>query len=261
MKNKKLIITIVAIVAIFLIAAIVYPKLSSEQKQTSYQPTINTAVVEKGNEIKAPEVTVSEDTKAKEDETATETSTTDTSNSEDNKTEATTVAPDASTPTQENNTETNTNETDTETEAEDSRMLPNFPITRLDGTTGNVQDELVAGQPTVINLFASWCPPCKAEMPNFIAAAKLYEGKVNFMFFDSFDGSRETQETINDFVENEGFASNANIYLDPGYISSVFNTQSIPITIFLDKEGNVDHGYQGMISETVLNDDIKALLD
>jgi len=224
-NNKNLIITISIIVAVFILAAIFYPKLASLQTQQSYQPTIN-ADLNDAN-VKAPTVSVSDNSK-------------------------TSVATDSSS--QDDNSST------TDEEQEESTMIPDFPITRLDGSEGTIYEDLIEGMPTVINLFASWCPPCQAEMPDFVAAAKTYKGKVNFMFFDSFDGEKETKEKLLAFIDKMDFDEDFNVYLDPGYLGYIFNSNSIPVTIMLDKDGNVSHGYQGMVANETLIADIEKLL-
>ncbi|MFA7108894.1 MAG: TlpA disulfide reductase family protein [Sphaerochaetaceae bacterium] len=221
-NNKNLIITISIIVAVFILAAIFYPKLSASQTQQSYQPTIN-ADLNDAN-VKAPTVSVSANSKTPDPKT--------------------TVTPDPP----------------TNDEQVDSTMIPDFPITRLDGSEGTIYEDLIEGMPTVINLFASWCPPCQAEMPDFVQAAKTYKGKVNFMFFDSFDGERETKEKLLAFIDKMDFAEDFNVYLDPGYLGYIFNSNSIPVTIMLDKDGNVSHGYQGMVANETLIADIEKLL-
>ncbi|MGD1822445.1 MAG: TlpA family protein disulfide reductase [Pleomorphochaeta sp.] len=140
-----------------------------------------------------------------------------------------------------------------------SNVMPDIPLTLLNGDETTFWELAELGKPVVINSFASWCPPCKQEMPHFIEMSEKYKGEVVFIFFDSFDGERETEEAVKAFAK-EYFNEDTICVLDPGYISYLFKSNSLPTTILLDKEGVPVNGFQGMISEETLETAIKELL-
>ncbi|MGB4407352.1 MAG: TlpA disulfide reductase family protein [Sphaerochaeta sp.] len=137
-------------------------------------------------------------------------------------------------------------------------VMPNLPLTRLDGTMTTFHD-VRDGKPAVINYFASWCPPCKQELPHFQKAFDEYGDQVSFIFLDALDGQRETLKTINAFIRD--FPFTGPVYYDQNEFAMTFQTNSLPTTVFIDKEGRVVKGYLGLVPEEVLYADIQDLLD
>ncbi len=140
-----------------------------------------------------------------------------------------------------------------ETEGSDSKQAPDF--TALDWEGNEVKLSDFFGKPIVLNFWASWCPPCKAELPDFEAACKKYEGKVTFLMVNMTDGSRETVEVAKRFVESEGYTFP--VYFDTKYEASYnYGVSSIPQTYFIDAEGNLVAYATGMITGSQLEQGI-----
>jgi thiol-disulfide isomerase/thioredoxin len=140
---------------------------------------------------------------------------------------------------------------------EPAPKMPDIALTRLDGSETSF-DQVRQGKPAIINLFASWCPPCKAELPYFLEAYEQYKDQIEFIFIDSLDGTRETMETISSFVEE--FPFTAPVYFDQGVFASLFQTTALPTTVFFAADGTVSNGYLGMVNEEALQQSIEALL-
>ncbi|MDD3904101.1 MAG: TlpA disulfide reductase family protein, partial [Sphaerochaeta sp.] len=66
-------------------------------------------------------------------------------------------------------------------------VMPDIPLTRLDGTFTSF-DAVREGKPAIINYFASWCPPCKQELPHFQQAYDQWGDQISFIFLDALDG-------------------------------------------------------------------------
>ena len=116
------------------------------------------------------------------------------------------------------------------------------------------------GKPVVLNFWASWCPPCKAEMPEFDNVYEELGNDVTFVMVDLVDGSRETIEKGKKYVEDQGFLFP--IYFDTkGEAGSKYGISSIPTTIFIDKEGFIVSGVQGAIDEKTLRLGINSITD
>ncbi len=136
-------------------------------------------------------------------------------------------------------------------------VMPDIPLFTLDDEETSF-DEVRAGRPAIINFFASWCPPCKAELPHFEKAWQQYGDEIAFIFLDSIDGQRETKETINKFIAQ--FPFKGPVYWDEGIFAYIFQTNSLPTTVFFDKDGRVVTGFLGMVSEEALHASIAQIL-
>ena len=130
---------------------------------------------------------------------------------------------------------------------------PDF--TALDREGNEVKLSDFFGKPIVLNFWASWCPPCKAELPDFETVFKKYEGKVTFLMVNLTDGQRETVEIAKSFVESQGYTFP--VYFDTKYEASYnYGVSSIPQTYFIDAEGNLVAYATGMITGSQLEEGI-----
>lgn len=160
-----------------------------------------------------------------------------------------TVGPDtaASEPEQEHTHEEGENEYD---------PAPDFTVYDADGKPVKLSD--MKGKPVVLNFWASWCPPCKAEMPDFDAVCKEYEGKVIFMMVNLTDGERETVESARNFIHMMEYSFP--VYYDTDMeASNTYGIQSIPTTFFIDADGGLVAYGSGALSENELRRGISML--
>ena len=110
----------------------------------------------------------------------------------------------------------------------------------------------------VLNFWASWCSPCKAEMPHFDTAAEEYGDAIHFLMINLTDGYRDTPESIAAFIENSGYTFP--VYLDTTMEAALnFGITSIPHTFFLWEDGTLMDEYLGTLSESKLNSYIDKL--
>ena len=148
--------------------------------------------------------------------------------------------------------ETLAQETTATTYAEESAQsnpARDFTVYDKDGKEVKLSD--LKGMPVVLNFWASWCPPCKSEMPTFNAIAKEYEGKVAFMMVNLTDGVSETQESAQSYIDSMGFTFP--VYFDlMSEAAYTYGIQSIPTTFFIDADGNVVASYVGAMEARTL---------
>lgn len=132
-----------------------------------------------------------------------------------------------------------------------------FTMKDIDGNSISLSDYY--GKPIVLNFWASWCGPCKSEMPEFNKVYLDLKDDVNFLMVDLVDGSRETIKKGSKFVEDNSYEFPVFFDVDQegAYYYSVM---AIPSTIIIDKDGNIANYYQGAISESVLKKELDALL-
>jgi peroxiredoxin len=91
------------------------------------------------------------------------------------------------------------------------------------------------GKPIVINFWATWCGPCKQEIPFFEKTWKEYKDKgVVFIGIDVMDDKENAEE----FIETLGI-SYTNLYDPSGKTSNAYGVVALPATFFIDKNGNI----------------------
>lgn len=140
---------------------------------------------------------------------------------------------------------------------EDEKIkAPDF--TSLDKDGGEVKLSDFVGKPIVINFWASWCPPCKGELPDF---EKLYTEMgedIVFLMVNLTDGQRETLEKAKDFISDEGYTFP--VYFDTKQDAAYnYGISSIPLTLFVDSEGYVIAGHEGQMDEKMIRSGIDLL--
>ena len=142
---------------------------------------------------------------------------------------------------------------------EDTQKAPDFTMTDNEGNPVKLSDLIANGKPIVLNFWASWCPPCKREMPEFDAVYQGLGSEVQFVMLDLIDGQRETVEMGEKYVSEQGFSFP--VYFDTNQEGAyAYGIRSIPTTLFIDKDGYIIAGVQGAIDEETLRKGI-ALID
>lgn len=112
------------------------------------------------------------------------------------------------------------------------------------------------GKVVVLNLWATWCPPCRKEMPGFINLYKKYKDKGLEIIGVAFD--ENGQEVVPPFIKALGV--NYPIYLDGGDIGQAYDLQAYPTTIIYGKNGKVINKHLGYLSEEDLDSELGKLL-
>jgi thiol-disulfide isomerase/thioredoxin len=133
--------------------------------------------------------------------------------------------------------------------AKEKIKAPDFTVLDSKGKSVKLSDML--GKPIVLNFWASWCPPCKSEMPEFNAVYGEMSGDITFMMVDLVDGQRETKEKGESYVAKQGFSFP--VYYDTEQEAAyTYGIASIPTTLFIDKDGYIITGVQGAIDKKTL---------
>ena len=127
-----------------------------------------------------------------------------------------------------------TTENETESGETTVETAPDFTMTNASGEEVKLSDFF--DKPVVLNFWASWCGPCKSEMPHFEDAYQKYGEDINFVIVNLTDGARETVETASDFIEEQGYTFP--LYFDTNTEGAMtYGTYSIPVTYFIGADG------------------------
>lgn len=134
---------------------------------------------------------------------------------------------------------------------------PDFTVTDKDGNEVKLSD-YIGEKPIVLNFWASWCPPCKAEMPEFDKVQEEMKEDVLFLMINSTDGQRETVEKGLKYVTDQGFTFKV-LYDTKQEGSYQYGIYSLPTTFFIDMDGNIAAGAEGQIDEETLRKGIELI--
>jgi thiol-disulfide isomerase/thioredoxin len=131
------------------------------------------------------------------------------------------------------------------------QKAPDFTALDQNGSAVKLSDIIAEGMPIVLNFWASWCPPCKVEMPYFNKVYLELGAEIKFMMVDLTDGQRETVQTGTKYVKDNNFSFP--VYFDTKQEAAYnYGIRAIPTTLFIDKEGYIITGVQGAIDEAAL---------
>ena len=112
------------------------------------------------------------------------------------------------------------------------------------------------GKVVILDLWATWCPPCRKEIPGFINLYKKYKDKGLEIIGVAFD--ENGQEVVPPFMKTMGI--NYQVYLDGGDIARKYDLQAYPTTLVYGKDGKVASKHVGYVSEKEFEDELSNLL-
>lgn len=142
--------------------------------------------------------------------------------------------------------------------SEEAQDAPDFTV--YDKDDNPVTLSSFEGKPTIVNFWASWCGPCKAEMPDF---EKLYQelgGEINFVMVNLTDNSQETKKSALEFISKSGYTFP--VYFDSDLNAAyTYGVSGIPMTLFINSEGKLIAGAKSMIDEDILLEGIDLISD
>lgn len=115
---------------------------------------------------------------------------------------------------------------------EERTVLKNYDW-KLKDEAGHVFDfEQVKGKVILVNFWATWCPPCIAEMPSLQALYSDYHNQVEFLFVTT-----DWYNEINSFLKNNNYTFK--VYRPLNKASGLFDVPTIPRTFLIDKKGHI----------------------
>lgn len=136
-------------------------------------------------------------------------------------------------------------------------QAPNFQLESFEGELISYQEDLI-GQPILLNFWASWCPPCRAEMPDLVEVAKLYEGEIAFIGINvtTQDGLSQGKQFLEEFA-----VTYPNLIDKDGSVSRRYQVPPIPTTVVIDSDGTIVYRKMGGMMKTELVSAVKLGLN
>jgi thiol-disulfide isomerase/thioredoxin len=133
-----------------------------------------------------------------------------------------------------------------------ANMAPDFTMLDMEG--GEVNLASFFGKPIILNFWASWCGPCKSEMPEIQKFYEEYGEEIHFLLV-SVDESLDTAKA---FIAENGYTFP--VYFDASSLGAyTYGASSIPLTFFIDAEGNLTAYYMGAMTESILQQGVDMI--
>ena len=115
---------------------------------------------------------------------------------------------------------------------DDREALTNYDWELMDLDNNHLNFNTLEGNVTFVNMWATWCPPCIAEMPSIQKLHDDYKDKINFLLV-----SNEEHQIVKSFFMKKHYDFNS--YQPVSEIPELLKSRSIPRTFLLDKKGNI----------------------
>ena len=131
---------------------------------------------------------------------------------------------------------------------------PDFTLTTLDGATVRLSD--LRGKAVLINFWASWCGPCRAEMPHIQAA---YEKHTNDGLVVLGVDQAESPATVARFVDEFGLTFPIPLDSD-GQVSAAYQARALPTSFFVDAEGVIRDTFTGPMTSGHIESMLEGIL-
>ncbi|MDP8229834.1 MAG: TlpA disulfide reductase family protein [Candidatus Gorgyraea atricola] len=135
------------------------------------------------------------------------------------------------------------------------RPAPDFALLDINGNETTLSN--LKGNIVILDFWATWCPPCKAEIPHFIELQDEYRDEGLEIIGISFDWNAE--RILGGFAEENGI--NYTLLIGTDEVSDLYGgIMSLPTTFVIDRDGGIRKRYIGYKGKEVFEKDIKELL-
>ncbi|OEF99329.1 hypothetical protein BHF71_01690 [Vulcanibacillus modesticaldus] len=135
-------------------------------------------------------------------------------------------------------------------------IAPDFVLTNREGEKVTLSQ--FKGKPVFINFWASWCPPCREEMPFIQQAYEKYKGQV--VFLEINETGSDTKEDAIAFMDENGYQMPILFDYDLK-VTNMYRAFSIPTSFFIDKEGVIRVKQIGAMNFDMIESYIKEVLE
>ncbi|ALN17922.1 TlpA disulfide reductase family protein [Ectopseudomonas mendocina] len=128
---------------------------------------------------------------------------------------------------------------------EQGTRLPDLQVRDMQGNAVNLRD--YAGQPLVVNLWATWCPPCRREMP-VLMQAQQREAAITFLFVNQ----GESAALVSEFLAAQQLSLGHLLLDEQVKLGQLVGSRALPTTLFYDAEGRQIGSHLGELSHASL---------
>lgn len=126
-------------------------------------------------------------------------------------------------------------------------LAPDFELETLDGDTVRLSD--FRGKRVMLNFWATWCPPCRAEMPDM---QRFHEDKdVVILAVNLTDTPNESIEKVEDFIDEFGITFRALLDTETA-VANLYQIQPIPTNYLIDSEGIIHNKAFGALNYDIM---------
>lgn len=136
------------------------------------------------------------------------------------------------------------------------KLAPDFDLKVLDGPGPSLQLSSLKGKAVLVNLWATWCEPCKVEMPSLVRLQEKY-GPQGFQILGVAKDDTDAK-TIVDFAHK--MRLNYPILQATDQMTDLYPTEGLPLSVYVDRSGKVVYRVVGLVPEAEMEDAIKKAL-
>ena len=131
---------------------------------------------------------------------------------------------------------------------------PNFTLANLQDGKGSISLASYKGKPVLVNFWATWCVPCKDEMPLLQAAHDRWGSKVQFVGIDRQDYKPDAVAFAQRTHVTYPLAADPDATLDGSY-----RLRGMPTSVFIDRNGRIVDRVTGPVTKSQLDDTLSTL--
>ncbi|GGA62211.1 TlpA family protein disulfide reductase [Ornithinibacillus halotolerans] len=135
-------------------------------------------------------------------------------------------------------------------------QAPEFELPLINGETVKLSD--LKGKKVLINFWASWCGPCKKEMPEIEQLYKEHGDEIAILAINATDSERN-EEVVLDYIQENNYTFPVALDRDMSVTDEMYKVISIPTSYFIDTEGKINTRFIGPMTYDFMMDTINAM--